>query len=379
VDGASVNGASDRLRVGVIGCGVGLFHLEGYAAEPRAKVVALAGLDTERCRGLARQFDVEAVYGDYSELLADPTIDAVSVGVPNHLHLPVCLAALEAGKHVLVEKPLARNAEEGGRMVQAARERGKVLAIAFNRRHRHDVALLKQHIAAGKLGRIYYAKAFWMRRAGIPGFGSWFTRQELAGGGPLIDLGVHVLDMALYLMGNPRVLSVSAATYAELGPRGRGAWSGSRFKNDVAQPYEVEDLATAFIRLKDGATLHLETCWAAYTGVTDEFGVSLFGNEGGAEIHVKDYALTDTLRVFGDFEGVPSDAMPRLQKTHGHTEIIHSFVDAILTGAPMSPSGDEGLERTRLIDAIYRSAALSREVELAAVSDQPSALAAAGA
>ena len=136
-------------------------------------------------------------------------------------------------------------------MVRAARQHGKVLAIAFNRRHRHDVALLKQHVAAGKLGRVYYAKAFWMRRAGIPGFGSWFTRQEQAGGGPLIDLGVHVLDMALYLMGNPRVLSVSAATYAELGPRGRGVWSGSRFQNDVDLPYEVEDLATAFIRLEE--------------------------------------------------------------------------------------------------------------------------------
>jgi predicted dehydrogenase len=357
-------GQERRLRVGVIGCGVGQFHLEGYAGEPRVKVAALAGLDTDRCRTLAKQFEIETVYRDYTELLADSAIGAVSVAVPNHLHLPVCLAALEAGKHVLVEKPLARTTEEGERMVCAAREHGKVLAIAFNRRHRHDVALLKRHVAAGKLGRIYYAKAFWMRRAGIPGFGTWFTRKEQAGGGPLIDLGVHVLDMALYLMGNPRVLSVSAATYAELGPRGRGAWTGSRFVHDADLHYEVEDLATAFIRLEGGATLHLETSWAAYTGMTDEFGVSLFGNEGGAEIHVKDYALTETLKTFGDFEGVPTDAMPRLQKTHGHTEIIHSFVDAILHGTPVSPSGEEGLDRTRLIDAIYRSAELGREVEL---------------
>ena len=371
-------GAGEYLRVGVIGCGAGLFHLEGYAAEPRAKVVALAGLDTDRCRSLARQFDVATVYGDYTELLADPSIDAVSVAVPNHLHLPVCLGAIEAGKHVLVEKPLARHAEEGERIVEAARVNGKVLAIAFNRRHRHDVALLKQHVDAGKLGRIYYAKAFWMRRAGIPGFGSWFTRKEQAGGGPLIDLGVHVLDMALYLMGNPRVVSVCAATFAELGPRGRGALTGTRFAVDYTSPYEVEDLATAFIRLEDGAALQLETSWASYSGVTDEFGVSLFGNQGGAEIRVKDYALVDTLRIFGDFEGVPIDAMPRLQKTHGHTGIIHSFVDAILLGTPVRPSGEEGLDRTRLIDAIYRSAALGREVELSAVSHQPSASAAAG-
>jgi predicted dehydrogenase len=352
------------VRAGVIGCGAGLFHLEGYAENPRATVVALAGLDAERCRSLAKQFDVPAIYGDYAELIAQPDIDAVSVAVPNNLHLPVCVAALEAGKHVLVEKPLARNAEEGERIVQAAKASGKILAIAFNRRHRHDVALLKQHVERGGLGRIYYAKAFWMRRAGIPGFGTWFTRKEQAGGGPLIDLGVHVLDMALYLMGNPAAASVTAATYAELGSRGKGAWTGSRFAVAYDNPYEVEDLATAFIRLEGGAVLQLETCWAAYTGMTDEFGVTLFGDEGGAEIHVKDYALTGTLRTFGDFEGIPTDAMPRLQKTHGHSEIIKGFVSGILDGTPVSPSGEEGLDRTRLIDAIYRSAALGREVAL---------------
>ena len=217
-----------------------------------------------------------------------------------------------------------------------------------------------------------------MRRAGIPGFGTWFTRKEQAGGGPLIDLGVHVLDMALYVMGNPVVASVSAATYAELGPQGKGAWTGGRFQVDYRMPYEVEDLATAFIRLEDGAVLHLETSWAAYTGMTDEFGVTFFGSKGGAEIHVKDYALTGTLRTFGDFEGVPTDAMPRLQKTHGHSEVIKNFVSGIVDGTPVSPSGEEGLERTRLIDAIYRSAELGREVELSAVGRHLSASAAAG-
>ena len=354
--------ADGKVRVGVIGCGAGLFHLEAYANEPRATVVALAGLDTDRCQSLAKQFSVPDIYGEYTELLADPTIDAVSVAVPNHLHLPVCVAALEAGKHVVVEKPLARNTEDGERIVQAARDNGRVLAIAFNRRHRQDVALLKQHVDAGGLGRVYYAKAFWMRRAGIPGLGTWFTKKEQAGGGPLIDLGVHVLDMALYMMGNPTVTSVTAATFAELGPQGKGSWAGTRFRDDAARAYEVEDLATAFIRFADGAVLQLETCWAAYTGVTDEFGVTLYGNQGGAEIHVKDYALTGTLRTFGDWEGIPTDATPRLQATHGHSAIIANFVTSILTGTPVSPSGEEGLDRTRLIDAIYRSAALGREI-----------------
>ena len=362
--------ADGKMRVGVIGCGAGVFHLEGYAEEPRAEVVALAGLDTARCQELAGRFDIPHTYGDYRELLAHPDIDAVSVVVPNHLHLPVTLAAVEAGKHVLVEKPLARNAEEGAQMVEAARAAGKVLAIAFNRRHRHDVMLVRQHIARGGLGRVYYAKAFWLRRAGIPGLGTWFTSKEGAGGGPLIDLGVHVLDMALYLMGNPKVATVSAATYAELGPQGKGNWPGGRFRQAGDGKYEVEDLAAAFLRMEDGATLHLETSWAAYTGHGDDFGVTLFGSQGGAEINVQDYAQTGTLRTFGDFEGVATDAAPRLQKRHGHAEIIHKFADSVLDGAPPDPSGEEGLDRVRLIDAIYRSAELGREVAVDGVASR---------
>jgi len=355
-----------QLKVGVIGCGAGLFHLEGYKNEPRAKVVALAGLNTERCRELAREYDVPRLFGEYDELLAEPDIDAVSIVVPNYLHLPVTLAALEAGKHVLVEKPLARTAAEGEQMIAAARKAERVLAVALNYRYRGDAQVLKQHIATGALGRIYYAKAFWLRRAGIPGLGSWFTKKEMAGGGPLIDLGVHVLDLALCLMGNPEPTTVSAATYSELGPQGKGFLHGGKWVRQSAgdDAYEVEDLATALIRLDSGATLQLEVAWAAYAGVTDEFGVTLMGDKGGAEIHIKDYAPTDTLRVFGDVGGVPADCAPRVRPQHGHSGVVRQFVDSILAGAPVSPSGEEGLARVRLIDAIYRSAQLGREIEM---------------
>lgn len=357
--------SGERVRVGVIGCGAGSFHLEGYAADPRAEIVALAGLETVRCQELATKYGVPRTYGDYRELLADADIDAVSIAVPNHLHLPMALAAFEAGKHVLIEKPLARTVAEGEQMVAAARDANLKLAIAFNRRYRSDMQTLCNHIGDGGLGRIYYVKAFWMRRAGIPGLGSWFTIKAQAGGGPLIDLGVHVLDMALWLMGNPRVVTASAATYAELGPQGKGNWAGGRFTVSADKPYEVEDLATAFLRTEDGATLQLETSWAAYTGASDEFGVALMGSQGGAEIHVKDYANVGTLRVFGDIGGVPSDSAPRLTPMHGHTEVIHRFLDSIVHDTPTSPSGEEGLDRVRLIEAIYRSAELGREVEIA--------------
>jgi predicted dehydrogenase len=352
----------EPLRVGVIGCGAGIFHLEGYAEEPRAKVVALAGLDTPRCEQLAAKFGVAEIYRDYQDLLDKADVDVVSIAVPNHLHLPVTLAALKAGKHVLVEKPLARHAAEAEEMVAAAEKAGLILAVSFTRRYRADMLVLRKHIEAGGLGDIYYAKAYWMRRSGIPGMGSWFTSKELAGGGPLIDLGVHVLDMALWLMDNPKVKTASAATYSKIGPQGKGAWLGDRFKVSTEHPYEVEDLATAFLRMENGATLQLETSWAAYTGVTDEFGVQLMGDKGGATIHIKDYATIGTLTLYSDLDGIPVDSMPRLVTKHGHAQIIHGFVDGVLNGTPVSPDGKEGLDRVRLIDAIYRSAELGREV-----------------
>ena len=349
------------LRTGVIGCGAGAFHAEAYASEPRANLVALAGLDTGRCTELADKYGIGRTYRDYQELLADPDVDAVSLALPNNLHMPVAIAALEAGKHVLVEKPLALNAEEGQRMVDAAERADKVLAIAFNRRYRQDVQLVERHVAGGHFGRIYYAKAYWMRRSGIPGFGTWFSSKAMAGGGSLIDLGVHVLDMALFMMGNPTVTSVSAVTFSELGRQGKGAWRGSRF-NTGDVPFEVDDMAVAFLRLDNGGVLNLETSWAAYTGAKDDFGVSLMGSNGGAEIAVQDYALVDTLKIIEDFEGVPTVSYPRLVPTSGHGQIINQFVAKILDGTGGVPTGREGLDRARIVDAIYRAAAEGREV-----------------
>ena len=352
------------IRVGVIGCGAGIFHLQGYSNDPRVKVVALAGLDTDRCARLARDFEVPRVYTEYQELLADHDIDAVSVVVPNSLHLPVTRAAFESGKHVLVEKPLAGTSADGAEMVAEAKKHNKLLGIAFQRRWRHDVQIVKEQIESGAMGEIYYAKAYWMRRAGIPGWGSWFTSKQAAGGGPLIDLGVHVLDMALYMLGNPRIASVSAATYGHIGAKGKGNWLGSPARTGGSNTFEVEDLATAFLRFDNGGTLLLEAAWAAYTEMTDEFGVQLYGSDGGAKIHAKDYADVDTLQLFSDVADTANDSRPRLISRHGHSYITRNFVDAILNGTPVSPNGEEGLNRVRIIEAIYKSAETRREVAL---------------
>jgi predicted dehydrogenase len=254
-------------------------------------------------------------------------------------------------------------------MVDAAKRNGKILAVSFQRRTRHDVEIVRDQIASGALGRVYYAKAYWMRRSGIPGLGSWFTSKEAAGGGPLIDLGVHVLDMALYMLGNPVVTTVSAATYAEIGTRGRGNWVGRRTSQGAGDPvnYEVEDLATAFLRFEDGGTLLLEASWASFTEMDDDFGVQFFGSHGGARIHSKKYADVDTLDLFSEIGDTTTDSHPRLVSRPGHEEIIRGFVTGILDGTPVSPDGEEGLDRVRLIEAIYTSAELGREVTIGEV------------
>ena len=362
-----------KLRIGVIGCGVGFLHLEGLTPNPRVEVVAIAGLDEERCRELAAKHGVPRVYREYQDLIADSDVEAVTVAVPNVLHYPVAIAALEAGKHVMVEKPLARTSEEAAAIIAAALRANRVLGVVFNRRGRQDVQILKREVERGHLGDVYHARAYWMRRSGIPGLGTWFTSKELAGGGPLIDLGVHVLDMAMWVLGNPKAVRVSAATYAALGPQGRGQWRGGRFRADPAASYDVEDFATAFIRFESGLTLHLNASWAAYTGHGDDFGLALMGTDGGAQINAKDYAETGTLRLFSEIDGIPTVTEPLLLKQHGHGEVLKQFVDSVLDGTPMSPSGEEGLARVQLIEAIYRSAELGEEVAIED-SDEPPAV-----
>jgi predicted dehydrogenase len=355
----------DQVRIGVIGCGVGALHLEGYLQEPRAKIMAIAGLDEDRCAQLVQQFNIPHRYRDYRDMLANPDIDAVSVAVPNHLHAEVALAALEAGKHVLVEKPLARTIEEAESIVEAGARSGKVLGTIFDKRGRGDMEYVGTLARSGHFGEIYYVKASWVRRSGIPGLGSWFTKKELSGGGPLIDLGVHMLDLSLWMLGNPEVTTITASTYAKLGPQGKGNWPRGRFTSVAGAEYGVEDLATAFLRTSSGATVQLEVSWAAFMHETDAFAIEIMGDKGGARVYVKDYAKVGEVGIFTDLNGSMVDTRPRLYEQHSHGRMISNFMDSILNGTPMSPNGEEGLNRVRLLEAIYDSAEQGRELAFA--------------
>jgi predicted dehydrogenase len=369
-DGLQTEINAEPLRVGVVGLGyAGEQHLKNFVKMPNVEAVALAGLEEHRLRELGGLYRVPNLYRSWEDLVAREDLDVVSIGAPNHLHAPIAIATLTGGRHVLCEKPLARTGAEAEGIVRAAREADRAVHIAFTQRERGDVQALKRHVEEGNLGRIYHAKATWMRRNGIPGMGGWFTSKEMAGGGPLIDLGVHMVDMALFLMGDPEVESVSCATYAELGPRGRGWWTGKGLMTGDS-PYEVEDLATAFIRLSGGATLTLETGWAAYRESSDDFGVTLYGTDGGAEMKVKNYGTSDTVRIFTDVAGVPAVVVPEIEPREGHLAVVRRFVETIRGGDWAGQHGEDGLDRARIIDACYASALQNREVSLREVAEE---------
>jgi predicted dehydrogenase len=357
----STPSAPQTLRVGVIGLGwAGETHLKSYLNVPNVEVIAVADPVDVRREQVAATYSIPYHYADYRDLIARNDLDIVSVGTPNYLHAPSTIAALSSGKHVLCEKPLASTAADAEAMVRAASENNRVLHVAFNHRQRGDVQVLKTYIEGGGLGRIYHGKAYWMRRSGIPGMGGWFTKKETAGGGPLIDIGVHVLDMALYLMNEPEVVSISAATYSELGIRGRGG------RGDLVSEgnFNVEDLATAFIRFDDGSTLLLEASWAVYGGQSDDFGVKLYGTDGGADLNVSGYTIDNTLTIYTDTAGVPAELRPHVPAGGGHQAVVNNFVNAIRSGSWSAHTGSEGLRRTQIIDACYRSALEGREISL---------------
>jgi predicted dehydrogenase len=362
---------SGPLRVGVVGLGwAGQQHLAAYHSHPDTEVVALAGLEDGPRAKLARKYGIEHAVADWKDLMKVKDLDAVSVCVPTFLHAPIAIAALKRGAHVLCEKPMALDGTEAARMVRAARKADRVLDVAFNHRQRGDIQRLKALIDEGRLGRPYYTKAWWLRRTGIPTVGSWFTRRELAGGGPLVDIGVHVLDWSLFLLGDPKVVAVSASTYDLLATNGFGAGSSGGYKGKTgagdgeAPKFDVEDLASVFMRLEDGGTLLVEASWAAHRRDGDEFGITMYGTDGGAELIVDDYAPKGDLDLFTDDSGEAVATRVPVKRGRAHKAVVEQFVEKLRSGDWGAYDGSGAASLARLVDACYRSAAEQREIRL---------------
>ncbi len=277
-----------KLGYALIGCGNcgERKHLASYELFPREiEVIAVYDADAAKASAVAERHKVPKVCGSYQELLADPAIDIVSVVTPNYLHAPIAIAALKAGKHVHVEKPLSMNAREAQAIVDAKNRAGRKVMVALNNRFTDTAQFAKRYVDEGHLGEIYYARCGWRRRIGFGMFGTWFADKELSGGGPLIDLGVHYFDLTLYLMGFPAPAAVSACCYDKLAhPPAEDVRKDSVMlgKNKSQGKYDVEDIAVGFTRLSNGASVAFEFSWGSHIDRETTY-LELLGTKGGAE------------------------------------------------------------------------------------------------
>ncbi len=349
----------DRIiRVAVVGLGwPGMRHLEAYLKHPAAEIVAVCDANPTLLASVRHQHQIELGFDNLESLLALDGLDAVSICTPNFLHEPMVCAALAAGKHVLCEKPLAASLEQGERIAAAARASDRVCMVGFSRRYRDDSRAVKALVENGELGTIYHAHTGWLRRRFNPSVRGWFLSKAQSGGGPLIDLGVHMLDLALWLMGSPKAVSVSGSVSHHFGERlGRGA------------PVDVEDMASAYVRLDNGATVVLETSWYSFSGATDHVFCELLGTRGGAKIDLGTTSPTPPVEVYVDRGSVPLVATPVIptvdQTTVSFSNEIAEFIGAIQEERAPASTVEQGVEILRILDAIYRSAEAGEEVRL---------------
>jgi predicted dehydrogenase len=354
-----------KLRVGVIGVGAIATdevhgHIPNYMQIPDVEVVAISDVNGRRAQYVADRMGIPHVYTHFRDMLAHTEVDAVSITVPNFLHAAIAIGCLEQGVHVIVEKPMALSTRGAARMIDAAQKSGKVLFIGMNNRFRDDARALKLMVHQGALGEVYYAKAGWLRRSGTTQGGSWFTSKAQAGGGPLWDTGLVMLDLSLWMLDFPKIETVSGVVHgANTDER---AWVSATEQS----PYPVEDSATALVRLEGGRSLLLEVSTVSMIGLDDDIYLRLDGSEGGAELHNPEARAADVLRIHGELFGTRMEFAPILPESPvpSHRRELQHFVDVCLGREAPLITPEQGFQGVQVIEAIYRSASEGRAVEL---------------
>ncbi len=352
-----------KLKIGIIGAG-GIMqkaHVPGYQKMDNVEFVGVCDIIEERAQTVADKLGAKFVCTDYREILNLEDIDAVDICTPNYLHSVIAVEALQKGLHVFCEKPDAVSVEEAQKMKDAAEKSGKVLMVMRNNRYRGMSSFLKQYIADGKMGDIYAARCGWQRRRGIPGKGGWFTTKAQSGGGPLIDLGVHFIDLAIWLMGNPRPVAVSGCAYEKFAKSDVIDSVHSKFGTvKEGGTFDVEDLAMGFIRFDNGACMQIEFSWASNIEKEKLF-VEFRGTKSGAEWT----SIDDKLKIFTEEYGSTVDIFPNIKEgVQIHEANLRHFADVVLNGAEPMFVPQQGLDMIKILEGFYKSAELGKEIEL---------------
>lgn len=345
------------FNIAVIGAGgIGIDHIRSFQQHPAAKVVALAEVSAQRGQEAADTFGIPDLVTDYQDLLKRSDIDVISIALPNFLHASVGIEALRAGKHVMVDKPMATNAKDAARLIATSKKHRRRLMVGQNMRFSPEVQTARHLINQGKLGDVYHAKTSWSRRSGIPRIGSWFTQKQFAGGGCTYDIGVHALDRALFLMGEFEAAAVSGQTYSQLGPLGRGNGNWGKGEVDKKAKFDVDDLAVALIKLKSGRTVLLEASWAAHLPEDDFFTSQVFGTDAGI--------MLNPLRLIRPSRsGYVTEEVTPSTPLVNENRMVH-FIDVLLGKVEPYVKPAESLAVQKILDAIYASSASGREVRI---------------
>lgn len=351
-----------NVRFGFIGAGqIAYYAADAVKQNEHAILYAAFDPNAERLEKFAAQKGVAKTFPTVEALLADKDLDAVYIATPNKFHVPLTKQALEAGKHVILEKPFAMNYTEAKEVVELSRKLGLVFTVGMNQRFTADSQRIKSLVEQGVLGDIYHAKAYWRRRTGIPALGTWFSSHEMAGGGALYDIGVHMLDLCLYTIDNFEPVSVSGATYTKFGNRGlgEGDWGMS---DKTGAAFDVDDFATAFIRFANGATVTLDATWAGHTELANRENVEIFGTQGGASLRPAKLFRFGAKDSYAHYEVLEVDAVPT---KWAHNDRFNNFINHLVGKEELGVSLEQALLVQKILDAIALSAKRGREVVLA--------------
>lgn len=352
----------NKTNIAIIGAGsIANYHMKSYKMHSdKVCVKAVCDLNRERAQAFANTYDIPNVYTNFDEMLAEQALDALSVATWNNAHAPAAIAALNAGLHVLCEKPLAINACEAEKMLNAAKANNRLLMVGFVRRFAQNTVALKSIINSGDLGEIYSSKVSMIRRWGNPG--GWFSDKKRSGGGALIDLGVHIIDLARFLSGNPLPVSVYAATFSKLGIK-PDILGVDKYRTVEQDDFcDVEDAATALIRFDNGMVTYLNVTWVE--NADDETLIHFSGSKGGAnlepslEIYQDKYHYLCNTQPKLSYQGIDMDDI--FNKEIGH------FIDCIQTGQACICPAEDGLWLMKILDAIYESSRTGHEVSIQA-------------
>lgn len=358
-----------KLKIGIIGCG-GIAknkHLPSLALlADQVELVAFCDIEEERAVWAAKEYGSEGAqtFANYEEVLKNSSIDVIHVLTPNVSHCEITIAALEAGKHVMCEKPMAMNSIEARKMIDTANRTGKKLTIGYQNRFREDSQILYKACRNGELGDIYFAEAHAIRRRAVPTWGV-FPDKSKQGGGPLIDIGTHALDLALWTMDNYKPVLVVGSSYQKL----KDKPEGNIFGEWDPATYEVEDSAFGYIKMENGATIYLEASWALNILTSKEAQVTLCGTDAGAEMFDQKYVKFNTARHGQLVEISPSNAgnvayfEAANNKTPGYLE-AKQWIDAILYDKEPLVSPEQAFIVTQVLEAIYKSAETGKAIEL---------------